>query len=242
MAKPGITFRPYPGMTIACAILFAILCGLGVWQLERLQWKLALIATVNGHMTAVPVTLDRIAAMSADQAQYRRVTLHGHFDHAKEAYVFTTDASGAPVYHVLTPFLTDGGKTLMVDRGAVPKEKRDPASRAAGNVTGETVVTGVWRVPDAPGLFTPRPDPTHRIWYARDLAGIAAADQIVLSHPVLVEADATPNPGGWPKGGQTVVSFRNEHLSYAVTWFGLAAMLLGVWFSYNFSKGRIAFK
>jgi surfeit locus 1 family protein len=237
-----MTFRPYPGMTVACAILFAILCGLGVWQLERLQWKLALIATVNGHMAAAPVTLAQIAAMPADQAQYRRVTLHGRFDHAKEAYVFTTDATGAPVYHVLTPFMTDSGGMLMVDRGAVPKEKLDPASRAAGNVAGDTQVIGVWRAPDAPGLFTPAPDLAHRVWYARDLAGIAAADHIALSKPVLVEADATPNPGGLPRGGQTVVSFRNEHLSYAITWFGLAIMLLGVWFSYNFSKGRIAFK
>ena len=237
-----MTFRPYPGMTIACAILFTILCGLGMWQLERLQWKLALIATVNGHMAAAPVTLDQIAAMPPDEAQYRRVTLQGHFDHAKEAYVFTTDATGAPVYHVLTPFMTQSGKTLMVDRGAVPKEKLDPLSRAAGNVTANATVTGVWRAPDAPGLFTPQPDLAHRTWYARDLAGIAAADHLTLSQPVLVEADATANPGGLPRGGQTVVSFRNEHLSYAVTWFGLAIVLLGVWFSYNISKGRIAFK
>jgi surfeit locus 1 family protein len=237
-----MTFRPYPGMTIAGVLLFALLCGLGVWQLQRLQWKLALIATVNGHMTAAPMTLDQITVLPADQAQYRHVTLRGRFDHAKEAYVFTTDATGAPVYHVLTPLVTDGGKTLMVDRGAIPKEKLDPASRAEGQVPGETSVTGVWRAPDAPGLFTPAPDLAHRIWYARDLASIAAADHLALSAPVVIEADATPNPGGWPKGGQTVVTFRNEHLSYAVTWFGLAAMLLGVWFSYHFSRGRIAFK
>ena len=237
-----MTFRPYPGMTVACAIVFTILCGLGAWQLERLQWKLALIATVNGHMKAAPLALDQISAMPADEAQYRRVTLHGHFDHAKEAYVFTTDASGAPVYHVLTPFLTDNGKSLMVDRGAVPKEQLAPATRAAGNIIGETAVTGVWRAPDAPGLFTPAPDLAHRVWYARDLAGIAAADHVALSDSVLIEAGPAPNPGGLPRGGQTVVSFRNEHLSYAITWFGLAAMLLGTWFSYHISKGRIAFK
>lgn len=235
-------FRPYLGMTIACAILFAILCGLGVWQLERLQWKLALIATVNSHMTAAPLTLDQIASMPAHEAQYRRVTLHGRFDHAKEAYVFTTDAAGAPVYHVLTPFLADDGKTLMVDRGAVPKEKLDPASRAAGNSAGAVAVTGIWRAPDAPGFFTPAPDLARHIWYARDLAGIAAADHIMLSQQALVEADAGPNPGALPRGGQTVISFRNEHLSYAITWFGLAAMLLGVWFSYHISKGRITLK
>lgn len=237
-----MTFRPYPGMTIACILLFTLLCGLGVWQLERLQWKLALIATVEGHMSAPPLALSQITAMPADEAQYRRVTLHGHFDHSKEAYVFTTDASGSPVYHVFIPLLTDDGGTFMVDRGAVPKEKLPPGTRLAGNVAGETTVTGVWRVPDAPGLFTPAPDLIHRVWYSRDLAGIAAADHIVLSAPVAIEADAAPNPGGWPKGGQTVVNFRNQHLSYAITWFGLAAVLLGVWFSYHISKERIAFK
>src|SRR5882757_10437463 len=120
-----MTFRPYPGLTIACALLFALLCGLGAWQLERLQWKLALIARVNGHMASAPLPLDRIQAMNGDDVQYRRVTLKGHFDHAHEAYVFTTDA-GAAVYHVLTPFVADGGKVLMVDRGEVHKEKLEP--------------------------------------------------------------------------------------------------------------------
>jgi surfeit locus 1 family protein len=74
------------------------------------------------------------------------------------------------------------------------------------------------------------------------MAGIAAADHMRLVAPELVEADAAPNPGGWPRGGRTVVEFRNQHLSYAVTWFGLALGLLGVWFTYHISKGRIAFK
>ncbi len=236
-----MTFRPYPGLTIACLLLFAALCGLGVWQLERLQWKLALIARVNSHMAAAPLPLERILAMKPDDAQYRRVTLNGHFDHAREAYVFTTDA-GAAVYHVLTPFKTNDGQLLMVDRGEVPKEKLDPATRAAGNIANALRLTGVWRAPDAPGAFTPPPDTAHRIWYARDLAAIAAVDRLVLAAPVVVEADATPNPGGWPKGGQTVVSFRNQHLSYAVTWFGLALGLLGIWLAYHISRGRITFK
>jgi surfeit locus 1 family protein len=236
-----LTFRPYPGLTIACALLFAILCGLGVWQLERLHWKLALIAQVNSHIAAAPLALDTVLAMRADEAQYRRVSLTGRFDHTREAYVFTT-AEGAAVYHVLTPFTTNNGKVLMVDRGGVPKEKLDPATRAAGNIEGDVQVTGVWRVPDPPGAFTPPPDAAHRIWFARDLAAIAAADHLSLTAPVVIEADAAPNPGGWPRGGQTVVSFRNQHLSYAVTWFGLALCLLGVWLAYHISKGRIGFK
>jgi surfeit locus 1 family protein len=235
-----MTFRPYPGLTVACAVLFAILCGLGVWQLERLQWKLALIATVNGHLADAPVSLDQVLRLPADQAQYRPVTLHGRFDHDKEAYVFTTDAAGDAVYHVLTPFTVDDGRVLMVDRGMVPANRLSPASRAAGNIRGRTSVTGVWRVPDAPGFFTPPADTAGRIWYSRDLKAIAAADHVTLAAPVVIEADAAPNPGGWPKGGQTVVSFRNQHLSYAITWFGLAGCLLGVWLAYHISKGRIA--
>lgn len=235
-----MTFRPYPGLTFACAVLFAVLCGLGVWQLERLQWKLALIARVNGHMTAAPVPLDRVMAMNPDEAQYRRVTITGRFDHAREAYVFGTDLDGDPAYHVLTPFHTDDGRWLMVDRGIVPREKLAPASRVAGNPGARTSITGVWRLPDGPGLFTPPPDLKHRVWYSRDLKAISAADHLSLAAPELVEADATPNPGGWPKGGQTVVTFRNQHLSYAVTWFGLAAGLVGVWLAYHISKGRIS--
>src|SRR5579863_7648243 len=233
----ALRFRPYLGVTIAAVIAAAILIGLGVWQLQRLQWKLGLIAEVNGHMAAPPISLDDVLRMNPDGAQYRRVALSGRFDNSREAYVFTTGAGGEPVYHVLTPFRTDDGRVLLVDRGYVPNDKRDPATRVA--VEGETHLIGVWRVPDAPGAFTPAPDTVHRVWYARDLRGIAAADHIQLAAPVVIEADAAPNPGGWPKGGQTVVSFRNEHLSYAVTWFGLAAGLIGVYFAYHMSKGRL---
>ena len=233
----ALRFRPYPGVTVAAVIATAILVGLGIWQLQRLQWKLALIAEVNGHMAAPPLPLSEALKGSADAMQYRRVALDGRFDNSKEAYVFTTAAGGEAVYHVLTPFLTNDGHALLVDRGYVPKEKRDPATRTP--VEGATRLVGVWRVPDAPGAFTPPPDTAHRIWYSRDLKAIAVADHIQLAAPVVIEADATPNPGGWPKGGQTVVSFRNEHLSYAVTWFGLAAGLLGVYLAYHVSKGRL---
>jgi surfeit locus 1 family protein len=234
-------FHPLPALTIACAVLFASLVSLGVWQLDRLQWKLGLIAEVNRNLGAAPVSLDAALGMGAG-AQYRRVALDGRFENAKEAYVFTTGPDGAPVYHVLTPFVADDGRVLIVDRGAVPIDHLDPKTRTAGLVQGERHVVGVWRVPDAPGAFTPAPDLTHRIWYSRDIAGIAKADGLVFAAPVVVEADATPNPGGLPVGGQTRVEFRNEHLQYAITWFGLAAALLLIYFVYHRSRGRLGFR
>jgi surfeit locus 1 family protein len=234
----SVVFRPLPGLSIACAILFALLIGLGVWQIQRLHWKLALIASVNAHLSDPPIAVDRALAMGKD-AQYHRVALRGRFENDKETYVFTTTADGAPIYHVLTPFRADDGRVFMVDRGAVPKELLDPSSRKP--VIGETRLVGVWRVPDAPGFFTPAPEPAHRLWFSRDVSGMARLDGVRLAAPVLIEADATPNPGGWPKGGQTVVSFPNNHLSYAMTWFGLAAGLFGVYLAFHMSKGRLTF-
>ena len=241
-----LRFRPYPGFTAAAAILFVILCGLGVWQVQRLHWKLGLIAEVTARTQAVPIPASDALALLPAAAQYRRVTLHGIFNHAQENYVFVTASGGDAVYHVLTPFFVEesssGSHWLMVDRGAVPKDRLDPDSRKSGNIVGTATVTGIWRTPDAAGPFTPVPDLSHRIWYSRDLVAMTRADGITLAAPVVIEADATPNPGGWPRGGQTVVDLPNNHLSYAVTWLGLAACLLGVWLAYHISKGRLVWR
>ena len=235
-----LRFRPSPGATIATVIALVILCWLGTWQLGRLEWKLALIDQVNANLKADPLPLEQILTFPGDSAQYRRVTLAGRFDHAKEAYAFTSSAAGEGVYHVLTPLTVADGRVFLIDRGSVPERVLDPAKRAAGNPQGVVRLTGVWRTPDPPGAFTPPPDRARHIWYARDVAGIAVANDLRLAAPVVIDADATPNPGGWPLGGQTVVEFRNQHLAYAVTWYGLAACLLGVWLAFHISRGRLA--
>jgi surfeit locus 1 family protein len=234
-------FRPLPVFTLVTVIALAILMSLGMWQVQRLHWKLGLIAQVNRNLTLPPVSLDAALAMGT-AADYRHVALMGHFEHAREAYIYTVAEGGTPVYHVVTPFVTDRGRVLLVDRGFVPEALRDPAKRLAGQVQGEQRIVGVWRTPDAPGLFTPPPDGIHRVWYSRDVKAISASDRVTLTAPVIVEADSAPNAGGWPKGGQTVVTFRNEHLQYAITWFGLAAGLIGVYVAFHVSKGRLTFR
>ncbi len=102
-------------------------------------------------------------------------------------------------------------------------------------------MVGVWRTGDTGGTFTPPPDLANRVWFARDTAAIAQRLRVKLSAPALIEADATPNAGGWPKGGQTVVTFRNEHLQYAITWFLMAAGLVGIYIAYHVSAGRLTF-
>ena len=236
-----MTFRPLIGFTIATAILLALLLGLGFWQLQRLQWKLGLIEQVHRNMAAAPISLDDAIRLGS-AAEYRRVTFHGRFNNAREAYIYAVGESGVPVYHVIVPLTTDDNRIILVDRGTVPQDRRDPATRAAGIIAGETAVTGIWRSEEMPGAFTPPPDPIKRVWFVRNAGGIARIDHETLAAPVIVEADATPNPGGLPRGGQTRVEFRNEHLQYAITWFLMAAGLLGVYIAYHVSRGRLALR
>jgi len=233
-------FRPHWSFTLAVLPILIALIALGTWQIERLHWKLGLIAEMHGNLAKPPLTLSQ-ALRAGDAAQYRRVRLTGRFDNGKEAYLFTTGPNGEPVYHVLTPFILEDGQAVLVDRGLIPTAMLDPKMRAAGELNGVRRIVGVWRTPDRLGPFTPKPNLVRRIWYARDLAGIARADGVQLAAPVIIEADATPNPGGWPKGGQTVVDLPNNHFSYAITWFGLAWALVCIYFSWHLSRGRLGF-
>lgn len=234
-----IRFRPLAGFTFLCLPLFAMLLGLGVWQLERLQWKRALIAQMNRNMTAPPISVDTVLALGGDRAQYRRVAINGRFENSKETYVFTTGPDGAPVYHVLTPVLLGDGLAVMVDRGYVPSALRDPAARPGSEPQGEVHVIGVWRIPDHPGLFTPPPDLRHHIWFARDLSSIASVDRVRLAAPAILEAATSSNAHAWPRGSQTRVKLPNDHLQYALTWFLLAGALVVVYFAYHRARGRL---
>jgi len=237
-----VSFRPLPALSIVCAILFAVLISLGVWQLQRLHWKLDLIHLIARNMHARPLSLDGhgIPIHTLD-TEYLHVSVSGRFDNKNEAYIFGIGPLGAPVFHVVVPLTSRSGETFLVDRGIVPRDMRSPATRPAGVSIGEVKVVGFWRWAEQPGTFTPRPDLHNRIWYSRDLMSIARADNVALAAPGVIEADATPNRGGWPKGGQTEVNIRNDHLQYAVTWFLMAAGLVGVYLAYHASQGRLTF-
>ncbi|MBS0471541.1 MAG: SURF1 family protein [Proteobacteria bacterium] len=236
-------FRPLPGVTIAVTILFAILIGLGVWQIQRLHWKEGLLAAIDHSLHAAPLRIDgKDAPLEGPAVPYTRVTGRGTFDYAKEVYLFASDRQGDPGYHVIVPFKLVNGQIYLVDRGYVPKEKLDPSTRRQGQAAGPQTVTGLTRVDDGPGPFTPPTDFARRIWYSRDALSIAKADGIRLAYPGMIEADATPNPGGWPKGGQTIIDIPNNHLQYAITWFLMALALLGVYGAYHVSRGRLGLR
>ena len=211
-----------------------LLLALGSWQVYRLRWKLDLIATVDARVHAPPVAPPPRPAwpsVTADADQYLHVATRGTFDHARETFVQAVTDEG-PGFWLLTPFHTEDGFTVLVNRGFVPPERRDPATRAAGEIAGPTEVTGLLRLDEPGGAFLRHNDPAADRWFSRDLRAIAAkrglADPVA---PYFIDADATPVPGGFPIGGLTVVAFPNNHLVYAATWYAMGIGLAGalVW-------------
>ncbi len=150
--------------------------------------------------------------------------ISGRFLNDREAQVVASTAKGAG-YWVMTPLQAQDGTVVLVNRGFVPAESRDPATRAAGQIEGPVTVTGLLRLTEPKGGFLRSNEPAAERWYSRDVAAIAAARGLTDVAPYFIDADATPNPGGLPIGGLTVIAFPNSHLVYAVTWFGLAALL-----------------
>lgn len=227
-----ITFRPRLGFTLLCLPLFVLLIGLGIWQLERLQWKLNLIAEIGRNMHAPAIPLDQVLQLGPAHAQYRRVAVTGTFDNAEESYLYTTGPQGRPGYHILVPLLLDHGGAVMVDRGYIPLSLRNPKTRPGSEPAGVQRVVGILRTPDQPGFFTPPPDLKNRVWFARDVKAIAARDHLRLVAPVVLETVARPGQL-WPLGGQTRVDLPNDHLQYALTWFLLAGALLVVYLAWH---------
>jgi surfeit locus 1 family protein len=209
---------------VAVLLVIALLVGLGVWQIERRAWKLDLIARVDARLASAPVAAPGPAdwpGISRDKDEYRRVTATGRFLNDRETAVLAVTIHGSG-YWILTPLETPDF-TVLVNRGFVPAASRDPVTRSAPQ--GVSTVTGLLRLTEPEGGFLRQNDPAADRWYSRDVAAIAATHRLGRVAPYFIDADATPNPGGLPIGGLTVVSFRNSHLTYALTWFTLAGGL-----------------
>jgi surfeit locus 1 family protein len=213
---------------VGAALLFLSFIALGGWQVQRLAWKTELIAQVEARVHAPPVEAPGPAswsAMSRQDDQYRRVMIRGVFQHEHEVLVQAVTDYGSGFW-VMTPLATDKGFTVLVNRGFVPPERRSPADRSSGQLGGLQTVTGLLRITEPGGGFLRANDPAGDRWYSRDVAAIATARGLSNLAPYFIDADATPNPDGWPKGGLTVVRFPNSHLVYALTWFGMALLTL----------------
>ncbi|MET0258473.1 MAG: SURF1 family protein [Methylobacterium sp.] len=208
-------------------LVVAVLLGLGVWQVQRRTWKLDLIARVEARVSADPGPAPGPAdwpTITAETDAYRHLRLTGTFAYDRTSLVQALTEFGGGFW-VLTPLRTEAGFTVLINRGFVPSDRRDPAgwSQPAGPVT----LTGLLRLTEPGGAFLRSNDPAADRWFSRDVAAIARARGLSDAAPYFVDADVGPDTGVLPVGGLTVVAFPNSHLVYAVTWFVLAAMSAG---------------
>jgi surfeit locus 1 family protein len=212
---------------------FAGFAALGTWQIHRLSWKRQLIADVDARLHQPPIPLPSSKEwlrFDVDGSEYRPVQAAGVFLNDRETLVHALTERGAG-YWVITPLRTGDGDVVLINRGFVPLDLRDARNRLAGQIEGEVRVTGLLRHGEPGAGFLRSNDPASDRWYFREVAAIAAARGLGVVAPFFVDADATPNAGGYPIGGLTVVTFPNNHLVYAITWYALAAMVAGtgVW-------------
>jgi surfeit locus 1 family protein len=236
MSSAASPARPehFPWVAVILGIAgIAVLVGLGTWQVNRLAWKEALLASIDQRIHTAPRTLAEVEVQFAQfgDVDYEPVELSGTFDHARERHFFAT-YEGESGFFVYTPLALPDGRRVFINRGFVPYDNKDASTRPEGQVGGTVTISGLARNPlaEKPSAMLPDNETDKNIFYWKDLAAMgesAGVDRSTLL-PFFVDAGPAKNPGGLPVGGVTIIDLPNSHLQYAITWYGLAAGLAGV--------------
>lgn len=226
--------RGFPWLLVVSTLVaLAILISLGNWQVRRLAWKEGLLATIDTRIHAEPVPLAQVLSKmrSGDDVEYLPVTLKGTFLPETEQHVLST-WKGVSGWNLYQPLRLEDGAILFVNRGFVPYDRKDPATRPESLAKGEQVITGLSRLPldEKPSFLVPENDPIKNQYHWKDIDAMTVAagltGETVL--PLFVDAGPYADPTRLPIGGVTNIDLPNSHLQYAATWYGLAVALLAV--------------
>jgi surfeit locus 1 family protein len=225
-------------LSLFTLVTIAILMMLGTWQVQRLDWKLGLIAEREAAMDLPPV--DPFDSGADIPAEFRPVRVAGMYLHDRERHVYETSTDGKAGYHVYTPLVTAEGRAVLVNRGWVPPERKDAATRPESLIAGTVSVTGAMRYPQQAGSFTPEDDSAGNVWYHKDPAILGkglGVDNLEQRFYVIADRTATPE-GGFPRGGQIKAALKNNHLIYAITWYATGFAVFVAFLFYLFQTRR----
>ncbi|MSP67178.1 MAG: SURF1 family protein [Alphaproteobacteria bacterium] len=230
-------FRPRLVPTLTAIPMLLVLLGLGLWQVQRHEWKSALNAERLARFGQAAVALP---AEVADPAAFdlRSVMVEGRFDHGREMLLQSRSRNGEAGVEVIAPLLRLTGAPVLVNRGFVPLARTDPARRSAGQVAEIVSIQGVLRLPGRVGYFVPANDPARGLWFSIDVAAMARTAGLVGALPLVVEAGGAASPGGLPVPFAPPEALHDPHLSYALTWFALALALVVVYLVYHLQIGK----
>jgi surfeit locus 1 family protein len=237
-----VRLRPALWPTLISLPILVLSLSLGIWQMERREWKLDILDRLTANQAAAPLTLDELLRGDPLRHEYGRVKVAGTFLHDKEFHLAARSLKNKVGLQVVTPLKTDDGRIVLFDRGWIPSEKKEPAQRTEGQVAGRVELTGIVRRSQIKGRFVPDNAPDKNVWFQVDvplMRQLAGASPDPRLDTFFLEADAAPNPGGVPIGGQTRLDIPNDHLQYAITWFLIALALAGVYLAYHWENGRL---
>ncbi len=224
-------FRPRLWPTLITLPAVIVMLGFGVWQLERRVWKQDLIALRAARTTAPAIALPD--APDLKRLEYRKVKLRGRYLHGKELYLGARSLRSNLGYHVITPFAANDGAVVLVNRGWIPLDRKEPSQRRRGQVAGEIELVGYLRAGGRKGSYTPDNAPAQNFWFYVDIPAMANHVGIRNPRSFYLQAAGEPPPGGWPRPVPVRVDLPNNHLQYAITWLALAVGLLVIYFLYH---------
>ena len=234
--------RPLFWPTVISLPILAFSLALGVWQMERREWKRDILDRIAQNQAAPAVAFADLIKADPLRHEYGRVRVAGTFLHDKEFHLAARSLRNKVGMQIVTPLRLDDGRIILFDRGWVPSEQKEGASRAAGQLAGRVELTGVVRRSQIQRQFAPDNVPDKNVWFHVDvplMRKLAGGTPDPRLDAFFLEADATPNPGGVPIGGQTRLDIPNDHLQYAITWFAIALALAGVYLAYHWENGRL---
>lgn len=227
-------FRPSLWPTLFLVASLPILLWLGTWQLQRLEWKLGLVEQMEARLDAPAIAIEDVSPGIEDE--FRRYRVSGAFEAGVEFHwLATSDAYGIG-YLIFAPFTLQDGRKVIVNRGFVPSPLKDAtADRPGGAASFEAIA----RVPETPGALDATNDVAANIWFTRDTAAMADLAGGGDYLPVYLEKLGETGEDDWPKPGAAKVTLVNNHLDYALTWFGLAVVLVVIYLVFHRSQGRL---
>lgn len=222
------TFKPRLWPTVMTIPALICLLLLGNWQVERLEWKLDLIEKIETRATGTPVSLPAGMA-DQDELEYMHVSVTGRFDNNAEVTMYSAGPNGDPGYDLYTPFILDDGRSIIINRGWVPEQLKEKASRPDSIVEGQTNVVGLLRKPWEKLWYGPENDPAGNMWFYGDVDMMAAHMGMSAYFPMYLYADKIDSNNRFPIAGRTEFNIVNNHLDYAMTWYGLSIVLVVIY-------------
>ena len=240
----SIKFRPIFWPTLFTIISLLILISLGTWQVYRLIWKNSLISNYLYRFNNEIIKYDKSFSFN-DEFEYRRINIKGRFINEKEILIIGKTFEGNVGFHLITPFITKEEKLLLINRGWISEKLKLRSSRSFSLIEEDIVIDGIIRRPQKKGYFVPENDPIGNFWFTIKPIQIEKALKLKnfdLEKKFYVDVIRKKGKLVLPIGVSGNPNFRNQHLTYAITWYSLAITLFIIYFLFHLKEKRLIIK